>query len=90
MENELKEYLDKLNLFVPIVNRVHGKEHPEFNRVQSLYNDLVKKLDAGEKLEEIFAKLREVTNNYEVPSDTCESYEAVYHMLAKLDQHFTK
>lgn len=90
MENKLKEYLDKLKLFVPIVDRVHGKEHPEFNRVHILYNELEEKLEAGEKLDRIFTELREVTSNYEVPSDTCESYEAVYHMLAELDKYFSE
>ena len=29
-----------------------------------------------------FAQLREITKNYLVPDDVCESYEAVYRMLA--------
>ena len=47
--------------------------------------------DAGSEvpdLNEEFAQLREITNNYTVPEDVCESYEAVYKMLAELDQAY--
>ncbi|HFI0330555.1 TPA: hypothetical protein ACGOU0_000971 [Streptococcus suis] len=47
--------------------------------------------DAGvEKpdLKEEFVKLREITDNYTVPGDVCESYEAVYNMLAELDKAY--
>jgi iron-sulfur cluster repair protein YtfE (RIC family) len=40
------------------------------------------------ELNEEFAKLREITNNYTVPDDVCESYEAVYNMLAELDKAY--
>ena len=33
-------------------------------------------------------KLREITNNYEVPGDVCESYEAVYVMLKEIDDTY--
>jgi regulator of cell morphogenesis and NO signaling len=40
------------------------------------------------ELKEEFEKLREITNNYTVPTDVCESYEAVYNMLAELDKAY--
>ena len=33
-----------------------------------------------------FKQLREITDNYTVPSDVCETYEAVYNMLSELDE----
>ncbi|WP_235827462.1 hypothetical protein [Acetivibrio saccincola] len=39
-------------------------------------------------LNDEFAKLREITDNYQVPEDVCESYEAVYNMLAELDSAY--
>ena len=39
-------------------------------------------------LREEFTRIREISNNYEVPGDVCETYEAVYHMLAKLDKAY--
>ena len=35
-----------------------------------------------------FAGLREITDNYSVPSDVCESYQAVYNMLAEMDRAY--
>ena len=49
--------------------------------------------DAGEnrpELHEEFVMLREITGDYTVPSDVCESYEAVYSMLFELDKAYSK
>jgi regulator of cell morphogenesis and NO signaling len=40
------------------------------------------------ELESEFAELRKITSNYTVPEDVCESYEAVYDMLAELDKAY--
>lgn len=81
-----------LNLYVPIVARVHGGTHPEFHEVHRLFDEINKKIkEAGEsraELKEEFSKLREITDNYTVPGDVCESYEAVYHMLAEIDEAY--
>ncbi len=91
--NEVKEtLLPTLEQYVPIVARVHGKNHPEFHEVHKLFNAILEKtLTAATKktdLNEEFIKLRAVSNNYTVPDDVCESYEAVYQMLAKVDQAY--
>ena len=87
MEFKLNAYLETLKLYVPIVDRVHGKAHPEFNEVHRLFDEFMEKKDGG-NLDEVFARLREVTSNYRVPEDTCESYEAVYMMLAELEDYY--
>ena len=91
--NQAKENnLKRLAQYVPIVARVHGGSHPEFHEVRKAYDELAKKVkDAGAEkpdLREEFIKLREITNNYTVPNDVCESYEAVYNMLAELDKAY--
>ena len=87
-----EEYLKTLEQYVPIVARVHGKHHPEFHQVRELFDIINKKIEeAGSErpeLDEEFAELREVTNNYTVPGDVCESYEAVYKMLAEIDRAY--
>lgn len=91
--SELKEkHSEKLELYVPVVARVHGKSHPEFHHVHELYNKINEKIKNTESdkilLDEEFKQLRKITGNYTVPGDTCESYEAVYNMLSELDEAY--
>jgi regulator of cell morphogenesis and NO signaling len=87
-----KNQLSKLEQFTPIVARVHGDHHPEFHKVYKLFDQINSKIkEAGlerPELNEEFAKLREVTNNYTVPGDVCETYQAVYNMLAEMDKAY--
>lgn len=93
---KFNEAIDKnmarLEQFVPIVKRVHGSLHPEFHEVSDLFIEINNKITAikDEKpdLNKEFTQLRKVTNNYTVPTDVCESYEAVYEMLANLDKAY--
>ncbi len=86
------EHFKTLKQYVPVVARVHGNNHPEFHDVHKLFDaiDLKIKQSGSQRpeLNQEFAKLREITNNYEVPGDVCESYEAVYKMLEELDQAY--
>lgn len=87
------EHMERLEQFIPIVERVHGKNNPEFIEVRKVFNQITEKLQAtGNKhleLKKEFKELRTVTNNYEIPRDVCESYEAVYNMLEDLDQAYS-
>lgn len=91
--NEVKESKFKtLEQYVPVVARVHGGNHPEFHEVRMLFDTINKKTkEAGSERPELkdeFSKLREITDNYAVPGDVCESFEAVYNMLAELDKAY--
>ncbi|NLY76615.1 MAG: iron-sulfur cluster repair di-iron protein, ric [Tissierellia bacterium] len=91
--NKVKEkYMERLVQFVPIVDRVHGGSHPEFHDVRRVFDEINKKInEAGSgkpDLSKEFEELRKVTDNYTVPSDVCETYEAVYNMLAELDKAY--
>lgn len=91
--NQVKEKNFKtLEQYVPIVARVHGANHPEFYEVRKIIDTIIRKTKGSGKdkpeLNEDFAKLREITNNYTVPDDVCESYEAVYNMLSELDNSY--
>ena len=76
-----------MELYVPVVARVHGDTHPEFLEVKEIYDSMKTALEgeAGDP-EADFAKLRQITSDYAVPSDTCETYEAVYQMLQAIDE----
>ena len=83
------EHLKTLAQYVPIVARVHGGNHPEFHEVRKIFDAINKKIkEAGTERPELnseFKQLRKITDNYTVPDDVCESYAAVYKMLAELD-----
>jgi iron-sulfur cluster repair protein YtfE (RIC family) len=86
------KHFKTLEQYVPIVARVHGKSHPEFYEVQKIFDVLAKKIKDSKsqvlELDQEFEKLREITKGYTVPDDVCESYEAVYNMLAELDKAY--
>lgn len=88
--NEVKERnLKILEQYVPIVARVHGSNHPEFYEVKKVFEKLDSKIKSNNnELKDDFNKLREITNNYTVPNDVCESFEAVYVMLSELDNSY--
>ncbi|NLP35944.1 MAG: iron-sulfur cluster repair di-iron protein, ric [Clostridiales bacterium] len=83
----------KLEQYIPIVDRVHGKSHPEFHDVRRVFdciNHKTKEAGADKpELDNEFKQLREITANYTVPGDVCESYEAVYKMLAEVDEAYS-
>lgn len=87
----LEKNFEKLEQYVPVVARVHGGSHPEFHDVKRVYEGLSLKIQEKDtkNLKEDFSALRDYTNNYTVPSDVCETYEAVYDMLKELDQSYT-
>lgn len=83
----VKEIMPTLEQYVPVVDRVHGAHHPEFHEVRAVFNTIHAKTKetSTPDLNEEFARLRAITDNYVIPDDVCESYEAVYDMLRTLD-----
>ena len=88
----VEKNLERLEQFVPIVARVHGGSHPEFHDVKRVFDEVNVKVKnrQNEKpnLDNEFKELRKITDNYTVPADVCESYEAVYDMLEELDKAY--
>jgi iron-sulfur cluster repair protein YtfE (RIC family) len=92
---EVKEKnIKTLELYVPVVERVHGREHPEFYDVRKLFDKINEKIKNSKletlELKDEFKELRKITDNYTIPIGTCESYEAVYNMLSELDKAYHK
>ncbi len=87
-----QQVFQTLKQYVPVVDRVHGDNHPEFHVVRQLFEAILDQAaSAGSddiNLSDEFSRLREVTGDYTVPDDVCESYEAVYSMLSELDQSY--
>jgi regulator of cell morphogenesis and NO signaling len=91
--NQVKESnLKLLKQYVPIVDRVHGDNHPEFHDVLKTFNNLKDKIDAAGQdkpdLNKEFGELREITSNYKIPNDVCDTFRAVYNMLSELDNAY--
>ncbi len=87
----LAEHMEKLTFYVPIVKRVHGPTHPEFNDVAAEFKNIQAKITKETyDLKSEFTRLRLITNNYKIPHDVCETYAAVYEMLAQLDEAYMR
>lgn len=74
MNSEIIRELDKI---LPVVVRVHGPNHPELSQVAELYSQLKQGQDVS-------AALRQVTQDFTVPSDACPTFEKVYRDLSQL------
>lgn len=88
--NELwKKHKKTLEQYVPVVAKVHGGSHPEFHKIHEVFNTINTKLNESKSeipnLDEDFVNLKEISTNYTIPEDVCETYEAVYKMLKELD-----
>ena len=88
----VEQNLGRLEQYVPIVAKVHGESHPEFHDVRKLFDEINEKVSKAElekpNLDNEFKQLRQITDNYTVPGDVCESYEAVYNMLEEIDKAY--
>ncbi len=88
----VEQNLGRLEQYVPVVARVNGGSHPEFHDVKKIFDEVnvkIKNTGAGKPdLDNEFKELRQITDNYTVPGDVCESYEAVYNMLEEVDKAY--
>jgi regulator of cell morphogenesis and NO signaling len=84
------ELMPTLEQYVPVVDRVHGANHPEFHEVRAVFNVINTKIQSERALDlsDEFNQLRMITDNYIIPEDVCESYEAVYDMLKALNDAY--
>ena len=84
---------EKLDLYTQAIAKVHRKNHPEVKEVKALYEQLLSQVKAGAPQSDVtktFDQLSEVTQAYQIPSDTCETFEAVYLDLAQADQLYRR
>lgn len=89
----LKEFLlsqeEKLAMYTGAIAKVHSRLHPEVHEVKALYEDILSAVKQDEKapgLGKAFDRLVEVTGNFEIPADTCETFAAVYQDLTTANQ----
>ena len=68
----------------PLIERVHGANHPELTRVRELTEQITASTDT-EATADLFRELREVTDGYTVPGDGCEAFAGTYAALRSAD-----
>ena len=85
-------HFKQLDLFTSAITRAHGKNHPEAFEVRELFSKIKEKTQAAGSakpdLDAEFTQLREITDNYAIPGDVCETYAAVYNMLSEMDRAY--
>ncbi|MGY3765997.1 iron-sulfur cluster repair di-iron protein, ric [Vagococcus vulneris] len=72
---------------IPIVDKVHGMHHPEFHDVTRIWEVLKEDVKAKnlDKIADLFNQLNKVTDNYQIPTDVCDSFKLVYNDLQQLE-----
>lgn len=82
----------RLDLYTTALTRVHGHNHPEVFKVRELFETIKSKIISENinkpDLDAEFSQLRQVTQNYKVPTGVCEAYEGVYNMFSEIDQAY--
>lgn len=78
------KHLARAAELAPLIERVHGANHPELTRVRELTEQLVTADAAASR--RIWDEVRVVTQDYKVPSDGCEAFQATYQALARADE----
>lgn len=68
----------------PIIERVHGEHHPELTRVREITEQLAA-AGPGTDAASLFAELRTVTDDFAIPDDVCETFEATYAALERAE-----
>ncbi|HHW84259.1 MAG TPA: iron-sulfur cluster repair di-iron protein, ric [Actinomycetales bacterium] len=72
--------LDRATELAPLIERVHGPNHPELTRVREL-TEQIAAAGPGGAVGSLFAELRSVTNDFVLPEDACEAYTGTYEAL---------
>ena len=69
---------------VDLVARVHGPNHPHLAEVKSLFHEVNNQLQAPQQDEvrSKLARIRELSNDFQTPSDGCEGYRMMDASLA--------
>src|SRR5699024_6953705 len=87
-ESFKNENFEKLDLYTTAIIRAHGEHHPEFTDIRQSF-EKIQAADANEDLTGEFENLKEFTNDYQAPADTCETVAATFELLEQADKLYT-
>lgn len=73
---------------VDLVARVHGPNHPHLGEVKALFHEINNRLQASQQdgIRGKLARIRELSNDFQTPSDGCEGYRMMDASLADYEQ----
>ena len=74
-----EERIRKLDKILPVVERVHGENHPELHTVAALYAEL-----KTQPTPALLAELRKASSDFTPPADACPTFIKAYADLAAL------
>lgn len=83
----------ELNKILPVVQRVHGGNHPEIYRAGEIYTEILNGMKLGKRSVEMIKllnELRSITGNFTAPADVCATFCRTYELLAKLTEEISK
>jgi iron-sulfur cluster repair protein YtfE (RIC family) len=84
LQTYLKKNKEVLDLYSHAITKAHGDNHPEVFEVRAIYLKIQEK--AGEEnLDSEFKHLREITDDYKIPNDVCQTFEKTYCLLEEAD-----
>lgn len=84
-----KKDMNRLSKLVPLIKKVHGKDHPELLTVHELFiqlKEVITQADAHLKVAELFSEIEKVTNHFVLPADACPAYKETYEILEKMNE----
>src|SRR5699024_9857216 len=88
----VKDNFEMLDLYTTAITRAHGKSHPETFKVRDIFEVIqARVVEAGEStpnLVNTFKQLQEITDNYKIPHDVCQTYANTYEMLLELNKAY--
>lgn len=75
---------------VDLVARVHGPNHPHLAEVKTLFHEVNNQLQAApaqhqDDVRSKLARIRELSNDFQTPSDGCEGYQMMDASLVKYE-----
>lgn len=83
----MTDHLAQAAELAPLIERVHGPNHPELTRVREITLALQQPASAT-RTAELFEELRTLTGNYALPADACEAFQATYQALESADAQY--
>lgn len=83
--NHLKKEIDRLSILLPLIKKVHGKEHPELLEINAQFSLVKKALNddtlTKKHLDQFNHQITTLTDKFTLPKDACPAYKESFTLL---------